>query len=65
MKLSIDSSASFPTSNIVTAWFFSPIDKFPIIKNAVRVESNMKAILFVEEGEVSIRITKKSKNKVL
>ena len=45
MKLLRDSSLSLPTSNMVTAWLFRPGDRFPIIRNAVKVESNRKAIL--------------------
>ena len=44
MKDASDSLASLPTSNMVTAWLLRLIDKFPIIKKAVRVASNKNPI---------------------
>lgn len=42
----MDSSDSLPASNIVTAWVFRPVDKLPIIKKAVSVESKSRAMRF-------------------
>ena len=51
-RLSSDSSESFPTSNMVTAWVFKPGDKFPIMRYAVRVESKRNPIFRLPVWEV-------------
>ena len=49
---------SLPASNIVTACFFSPGDRLPIIKKAVSVESNKKATRFPGRRSASVSVFK-------